>query len=147
MDTDEAELHALLRASAPGAIHRMTHYLYLRSHQAVLRVGAELQTRGYEVVEDRNVLGPGWHLLAHHLVVPSRDGLRKARELFESLADGEGGDYDGWEAELLSPLDRRAAPNAPRASASQAGEPSAPTASPAPPAGARTGRNAPASTG
>lgn len=148
MDTDEAQLHELLSTSASGSVHRMTHYVYLRSPGTIRGAAAELSARGFEVVEDRNAMGPGL-LLAMQLVIPSREGLRRSRELLEAIAERHGGEYDGWEAEPLSSRDRRAPATAAAAPSDPVGAdaPSDPTASRAPPPATRRGPSAPASTG
>lgn len=76
-----------------------THYLYFSDKIAAKGVAEILRAQGF-VVEDR--LGGddvNWLVLANHVTIPSETAIEEASQVLRHLAEANGGEYDGWEAE------------------------------------------------
>jgi hypothetical protein len=98
---DEAALYALFEVSTPGAVHRISHYLYFASQVAAAPVAAELNRRGFEAHVSLGAYDK-WLIVADHEIVPTEKALTELRQSMETLALAAGGEYDGWEALVQS---------------------------------------------
>jgi hypothetical protein len=97
-------LHQLMQAGADLKQPRHTvHYLYFTSAQTATAASQEAQDQGFDA-EVREPLPeyPGqWSLVCgRHGVVVDPATVRDHGDLFDSLADRHGGEYDGWEASV-----------------------------------------------
>jgi len=97
-------LHQLMQAGAELTQPRHTvHYLYFADPEAATAASREAEGNGFEV-EVREPLPdhPGqWSLVCgRHGVVVHPDTVRDHGDLFDSLAERHGGEYDGWEASV-----------------------------------------------
>ena len=80
--------------------HRLEFYLYVPSEEAASRVASALSREGFQVDVPTAAIGPGWLALASKTLVPSSQALTRIRQLLSKLASVEGGEYDGWEAQV-----------------------------------------------
>lgn len=101
MSNDRAALEELFRASRAGALHTISHYLYLPSRGSAAEVASRLRSQGFTTQERPGADGINWLVLAKHNIVPSEPKIVAARELMEGLTAPLGGEYDGWEADVL----------------------------------------------
>lgn len=98
-----AALQALLNATLrPDAPHTISHYLYFPSKTAAEEAAASLRSEQYEVDVRPGADDVNWLALISHSIVPSSDAINKARSRLEEMALAMGGEYDGWEMEVLS---------------------------------------------
>jgi regulator of RNase E activity RraB len=99
---DKKVLEILSEHATPGAMHRVFHYLYFENQHSATSVTAELRNRGFEVTDVRSGAGTRWLVLACHEIAPSEEEIENCREVMEALAESSGGNYDGWEVEILA---------------------------------------------
>jgi hypothetical protein len=103
MATDRDAIEELRKVSQIDAVHRVTHFLYLPTKTAAEEVAALLQTQFEEVGESWQTIDWSWsvHVVSH--IVPTEKCIGELRELLSRVAGDNGGEYDGWEAEVLPP--------------------------------------------
>lgn len=100
MASDRDAIEELRTVSNMDAAHWVRHYLYFPVELAAKNVAAVLRERGF-VVEDRlGADGVNWLVLAKSQMVPTEAGLSALRTFFEDITASNGGEYDGWEAEV-----------------------------------------------
>jgi hypothetical protein len=99
---DRKVLDIVSKHAAPGSVHRVFHYLYFEDADAAAPVVAALRAEGFEVIDRTAGMEPKWLVLACHEIVPSETAMAKTRALMEHHAAGAGGEYDGWEVEILA---------------------------------------------
>ena len=100
MSDDKAALAALLESSIPGTAHVVRHYLYFPTEDSAGRVAVALRHGGFSIEERLGADEVNWLVLARHEIVPSEELIAATRQVMESLAARNGGEYDGWEAEV-----------------------------------------------
>jgi hypothetical protein len=98
---DEIALKELLRASRPGAAHLFHHYLYFPPEVASAQAANDLRRIGFTAEQQLSAYDENWLVLASHAMVPTTEAVEFVREQMEALATRFGGEYDGWEAEVL----------------------------------------------
>ena len=80
--------------------HPLEFYVYVPTEEAARRVEGVLLREGFHVEVKTAALGPGWLALASKTLVPTTTALAEIRQLLSKLATDEGGEYDGWEAQV-----------------------------------------------
>ena len=98
MSNDQAALDQLSEVSDRGQTHTILHYLYFPRKKAAKKVAQQLRLEGFATEDRLGADGINWLVLARHDIVPSDEAMATAREKMEQLAEGSGGEYDGWEA-------------------------------------------------
>lgn len=95
---DARVLAALVQAGADLRNERnIRHYLYVDGPEQARAAESELAAEGYSVRTDQAASGPGWVVVAERRQVVDATTVAEARARFEQF----GGDYDGWEAEVV----------------------------------------------
>jgi hypothetical protein len=102
MSDDRTAFEELARHLAPGVACTLAHYLYLPRREDATAAGAALRARGFRTEERLGANGVNWLVVARCEVVPSLEGIAAARTLMEQLVEPKGGEYDGWEADLIN---------------------------------------------
>jgi len=102
MSDDRAALEQLFKASTSGAPHILLHYLYFPTKEVAAEVAIHLREQGFKTEERLGADSINWLVLATHEVVPSEEILAITRQMMEDLTGSRGGEYDGWEAEVLT---------------------------------------------
>jgi hypothetical protein len=97
---DEDALNELRSVSKIETRHLVEHYLYFPSEAAARKVAAILRDRGFEVEVRLGADDVNWLALARSRVVPTDEVIAELRRTFEEIANENGGEYDGWEAEV-----------------------------------------------
>jgi hypothetical protein len=100
MSDDRAAIEQLKLHSAIERAHTVLHYLYFPSREGASSAAIDLQARGFEVEERLGADGVNWLVLARHRIVPTEAAIAAARRIMEDLTHPQGGEYDGWEAEI-----------------------------------------------
>jgi hypothetical protein len=100
MALDRDALEELRAVSDMDAVHVVQHYLYFPLEQGARQVGNILRERGFLVEERLGADGINWLVLAKDRMVPTEAGIGEMRALLEEIAEKNGGEYDGWEAEV-----------------------------------------------
>jgi hypothetical protein len=104
MSADNDLIAHLVAQGANLAVSRsVRHYVYMPTEDTANSVASELRNRKYATEVRPAALGGGWLVLACHDVVVSARGAAAVRRSIETLiTEHGGGEYDGWEAALLS---------------------------------------------
>lgn len=101
---DQATIDQL--EAAGGDVSKLTHvihYVYLPNEEAAEGCKREFSQAGFGVkafAPDEDI--PAWSLHVDHEMVVSLDSITEAREKFEGAATRYDGDYDGWEAAVVT---------------------------------------------
>jgi hypothetical protein len=81
--------------------HRFDFYFYLPTEARAKAIAQELQTHGLSTRVRPGAKGPSWLCLASATVIPNAPTLKELGGLFITLSNKHGGEFDGWEAELV----------------------------------------------
>jgi regulator of RNase E activity RraB len=97
-------LAELEKVSNLSESHTVRHYLYFSRREEADKVAEVLARAGYrtEARLSQEVDNESWLVLACHEIVLTLQLIASTRDFLEKLAADAGGDYDGWEAEVLS---------------------------------------------
>jgi hypothetical protein len=98
--SDRDALHALRSVSDPSALHVFSNYLYFPNERAARQVAYALSTCGYSVEHRLGADQVNWLVLAKKLMCLNQAGIAEMRAFLEGVAENNGGEYDGWEAEV-----------------------------------------------
>jgi hypothetical protein len=103
--SDDARVIAELAAvSDADACHTILHYIYVPSSEAAAAVADELRHHGFHTESRLGADDVNWLVFARQKAVPSNALLATTRRLLETVVAKFGGEYDGWEAEVVSQL-------------------------------------------
>lgn len=98
---DEAVLEQLRAAGSDLAKpHALEFYVYVATENSAKSAAAALARAGFQVQVRPAAMGPGWLALASKTLVPTSAALAGIRRLLTKVASIEGGEYDGWEAQV-----------------------------------------------
>lgn len=82
--------------------HVFEFYLYIpRKDYAGLVKEKMLESKFSEVKVQRAASGKGWMVVAQRTLVPQKADLNDNARFLNEVAAAVGGDFDGWEAELV----------------------------------------------
>lgn len=101
MSDDSDALQVVARAIPPGKECTIVHYVYLPRGEDVAPVSEALRKRGFRVESRMSADGVNWLVLARHRIVPSVEVILETRSCMNEIAGSYGGEYDGWEADLV----------------------------------------------
>ncbi len=102
MTPDEKTIAQLKRAGSDlKKPHRVDFYLYLPTREKADNVAFELTAERFCVEVERGASGNDWLCLATKEIVPDANTLLSLREMLSKLAADYGGEYDGWETQVL----------------------------------------------
>ncbi|SEG59850.1 Regulator of ribonuclease activity B [Bryocella elongata] len=102
----EGDLAVLAQLKARGANltreRHIVHYLYFATVAGRAEAAAQLKTHHYETrVGDTTAEGDHpYMLVAERTGLVNETEITRERRLLSSIAEANGGDYDGWEAAL-----------------------------------------------
>jgi Regulator of ribonuclease activity B len=102
MASDRDALEELRNVSRMDAVHRVKHYLYLPTRQAADNAAAFLRSRDLAVERPKKTYEQNWLLRVSTSIVPTESSIAELRAIMERAASANGGEYDGWEAEVVS---------------------------------------------
>lgn len=100
MADDRDVIEELRAISDVDTVHWVHHYLYLPSEESGNDVADVLRKRGFVVEHRRGADGVNWLVLAKSQMVPTEQSIADVRAMLEQIAEKNGGEYDGWEAEV-----------------------------------------------
>jgi hypothetical protein len=98
---DGRAVELLSEVSVEGAEHTVAHWLYFPTEASAAPAVEELRRRGYRIEEQVGVHAGNWLVLAIHEIVPTEKALLALHRELDGLAADLGGQYDGWEAEVI----------------------------------------------
>ena len=101
MSDDRQAIQEIAAVSNGDAVHTILHYLYTTSSEAAAEIAKELRQRGFRTEERLGGDGVNWLVLARHEAVPTEELVTATRRSLEKLLARVGGEYDGWEADVL----------------------------------------------
>ena len=79
--------------------HVFDFYLYVPMKNYAMIVANKIRRSGFTVKVSRS--GRRWLVVASKTIVPATAGLADQARFFEEIAAAVGGEFDGWEAELI----------------------------------------------
>ena len=98
---DEKTLTQLREAGSDlSKPHEIDHWLYFPAQAPAQAVAKELAAKGFSsvsVAKSKNE----WQVKAHNRMVPSSAAVASTTKILESLAAKHGGEYDGWETQVV----------------------------------------------
>jgi len=100
MADDRDAIEELRGVSDVDAVHWVHHYLYFPSEEAGNDVADILRERGFVVEHRLGADGVNRLVLAKSQMMPTEQNIAEARAMLEQIAEKNGGEYDGWEAEV-----------------------------------------------
>ncbi len=100
MASDKDALEELRAVSNIDEIHIFEHYIYFPIERTSREVGNILHQLGFHVEVRLGADGVNWLVLAKNEMLPTDSKISEVRKLLEAIATKNGGDYDGWEAEV-----------------------------------------------
>ncbi len=101
MANDRAALDALRKVSRMEAVHPVKHFLYLPTKRAAANVATYLRSSDI-LVEEPFETYDSWLVRVRTHIMPTESNIAEIRSLLERTAKENGGEYDGWEAEVQS---------------------------------------------
>lgn len=91
-----------LSGSDIGKPHEIDFFLYLPTEASARRVAVTLAALGFGIELGSASGGElAWLVHAKRSMVPDAAALERIRAEFEALCAAEGGEYDGWGAEVV----------------------------------------------
>lgn len=82
-------------------VHQFDFYFYMPTESRSKGIAEELQKQGLQTRISPSAKGFSWLCLASGAFVPDSPKLREFGELFLKLSTKHGGEFDGWEAEIV----------------------------------------------
>ena len=79
----------------------LRHFIYVPDRTTAEALAARLRRDGFEVESRLGADEINWLVLARHLLPPGEEALERASERLTGLAEQVGGEYDGWEADVV----------------------------------------------
>lgn len=99
---DQQVLEELKRVGSNLSLpHSLLHYLYFDKKLMAIDVAEILIKDGYQVKVKLGADGENWLTLASHSIIPTNEVIEEIRSKMERIASSFGGEYDGWEAEVV----------------------------------------------
>jgi hypothetical protein len=94
-------------AALPGEIggrrpQWFRHFIYVPGRTTAEALAARLRRDGFEVESRLGADDLNWLILAIHMLNPEEEALERARQRLVALAEGVGGEYDGWEMDVIT---------------------------------------------
>jgi hypothetical protein len=101
-DEDQQVLDQLRAAGSDlSKPHLMEFYLYFPTEELASKVADEIEADGYKVEVKRAPRGSSWMCYVTRRMVPKRAEIAAMGKRFRDLAERYGGEYDGWETEVV----------------------------------------------
>ena len=101
MNPDQVVLDQLRAAGSDlGKPHLIVHYLYFPSDLLATQAAEQAARLGCNTKVDIAADSKSWLCLATFRMVPVLQAVSQLREGLERVAADNGGEYDGWEAEV-----------------------------------------------
>jgi len=108
-DMAEAAVRSASQIPAVGPSEKpMRHYLYFRKKPNAEQAGKWLRDRGFSVEIRKAADGETWLALATKTPPKAAEDMDDLRHEMEGLAAQLGGEYDGWEVAVNSPVSKNA---------------------------------------
>ena len=102
LDPDEAVIVQLRKAGSDlSRPHAIDFYLYFPNKSAAEEAAARMRDTGYQTEVKRAAKGDNWLCLGKKKVIPKLPTIQGITRDLDALAKSYGGDYDGWEAEVV----------------------------------------------
>ena len=82
--------------------HDFEFYLYLPTRTLAAKASDKIRESGFSAGEvSRSAPGDAWLCVAKKTLVPEKADLADHARFVEQIADALGGEFDGWEAEIV----------------------------------------------
>jgi regulator of RNase E activity RraB len=101
-DVDQQVLDQLQAAGSDlSKPHPLEFYLYFPAEDLAHKVADEIEADGYKVEVKRAPRGGTWMCYVTRRMAPKRAEIAAMGKRFRELAQKYGGEYDGWETEVV----------------------------------------------
>ena len=82
--------------------HDFEFYLYVPTKPYAAKAAEKIRRNGFSGAEVRRAeSGSGWLCLARKTIIPEKADLADHARFLEQVAAALGGEFDGWEAEIV----------------------------------------------
>ena len=82
--------------------HKFEFYIYVATKNAADKAAEKIRNSGFSGAKvTRSASGSGWLCLASKKIVPEQADLADHASFCEQIAAALGGEFDGWEAEIV----------------------------------------------
>ncbi len=82
--------------------HEIDFFFYFPTQDQAKKAAPKLAALGLSTKIDRAAKGSNWVIHGNKTMVPSEAELQRLRRYFDEIAAAQGGDYDGWGAEVVN---------------------------------------------
>lgn len=83
--------------------HDFEFYLYIPTKAYADKAAEKIRNSGFSAAEvSRPASGSGWLCLARKTIIPDQANLSNLARFLEQIAAAVGGEFDGWEAEIVA---------------------------------------------
>ena len=83
--------------------HAFEFYIYVPTQDYANKAAQKIRNSGYSSAEvSRAASGSGWLCLARKTIIPEQADLSDHARFLEQVAAAVGGEFDGWEAEIVA---------------------------------------------
>lgn len=101
-DTDQQVLNQLQEAGSDlSKPHPLEFYLYFPAEESAHQAAEMIADDGFSVEVKRAAQGSAWMCYVTKRMAPKRSEIAAIGKRFRSLAQEFGGEYDGWETEVV----------------------------------------------
>lgn len=91
---------ALLAEAGEGRQRGFRHYIYVPDRTKAEALATKLRQDGFEVEVRMGADDVNWLVLVHSTLMPGESEIDRVCDQLASFANGIGGEYDGWEADV-----------------------------------------------
>jgi hypothetical protein len=82
--------------------HEFEFYLYLPTRKFATKAADKIRQSGFSAADvSRSASGDAWLCVAKKTLVPAKADLADHARFFEQIATALGGEFDGWETEIV----------------------------------------------
>lgn len=82
--------------------HEIDFFFYFPNQDQAKKAADKLAALGLSTKIDRAAKGSNWVIHGNKTMVPSEAELQRLRRYFDEIAAAQGGEYDGWGAEVVN---------------------------------------------
>src|SRR5262249_32652138 len=100
-DGDKQILMRLASVSAVEQPHDVACYLYFPTEHQAQQAGDAFRSDNFSIEGRPGAKGSDWLALAHQMIVPHPCNIALLRKRLTDLATSLGGEFDGWETQIV----------------------------------------------
>lgn len=102
MNPDKRVFELMHQFGGDNSTSRPVHfYFYIPDEDAALNMSERLESMNFQTEVSPAALGQKWLCFATRTMIPDSDIIEGLRAVFTNMCSKLGGEYDGWETELI----------------------------------------------